>query len=469
MSRRRLLVMLLVLAGLCLAAPSNALAWGSGGGSAAGPGTHQWILAHANAFARAQGTAWVDMSVAASATLEPDSDPASSTDHDYDRWGAPFGTANSRVATLFAEAVAEYRSGDRAAASRSVGLLAHYYADVCDPLHTDDSAAEHAMSGSFERGVDWLLAGPSDAGWANYDGYQRITDPNAATVSAAGKAHASYSNLVSAYSAEGFDSRVSAIAMAGVDRATNGVADMIMSIQQAAVEVSASPNVMAHQGVASGGGYNFIFYTGSITRFDKSWNATGTIDHPVGWWNGFIEPHLGDGCYYDGKLYVVAENYPAVSFQQIIVYDAVTMQYLTKFWTHQPHEVSSVTVADLGDGNGPVLVVSSYFDSNKLFRYDLTDGTYLGTLPMSPAPALGIQGVASHDGMLYLGVSHGISAGRLYAVTPEGHTKLLYVRPVSGYHEGIDYDGENLLWLVDRVTDSHVYSLKLPSFLSTLP
>ncbi|MDR3687714.1 MAG: hypothetical protein P4L93_12250 [Coriobacteriia bacterium] len=469
MVRRRLLVMLFVVAGLCLATPSAALAWGSGGGRAAGPGTHQWILAKANAFARQQGTVWVDMSVAASATLEPDSDPANSTDHDYDRWGMPFGTANLRVATLYNQAVAQYRSGDRSAASRSVGLLAHYYADICDPLHTDDSAAEHAMSGRFESSVDWLLAGPVDASWATYDGYQRVTDPAAATVSAATNAHASYSALVSAYTAEGFDSRVSAIAKAGVNRAANGVADMIMSIQQAAVEVSSSPNVSAHQGVASGGGYYYIFYTGSITRFDQSWNATGTIDQPVGWWTGFIEPHLGDGCYYNGKLYVVAENYPAVTFQQIIVYDAVTMRYITKFWTHQPHEVSSVTVADVNDGNGPVLVVSSYFDSTQLFKYRIADGTYLGTIPLHPAPPAGIQGVAFRDGVLYLNVCPGFKIGKLYSATTDGTTKLLYVRPTLAYHEGLDYDGENLLWLVDRVTDSHVYSLKLPSFLSSLP
>jgi hypothetical protein len=270
--------------------------------------------------------------------------------------------------------------------------------------------------------------------------------------------------LLSSYSADGFDARARTVAQSGVNRAANGVADLIMSVQQAAVEVSSSPDVASHQGVASGGGFFYVFHTASISRYDQSWNATGTIDHPVGWWNGFIEPHLGDGCYYNGRLYVVAENYPSVTSQQIIVYDAAEMRYITRFWTHQPHEVSSVTVADLGDGV-PILVVSSYLDSGHLFKYGIEDGAYLGTIDLQPTPRLGIQGIAFRDGLLFLGVGRGRAPGYLYSATTTGQTKLIYTRQSLAYHEGLDFNGEHLLWLVDQLTERHVYSLSLPSFL----
>jgi hypothetical protein len=469
MARRWLVALLVVTAGLSFAAPQNALAWGSGGGSATGFGTHQWILRAGNRFARQQGANWVDMAVATSATLEPDLDPAEQPNSDYDRWGTSYGSADTGIAALYAEAVNSYRDGDREGASHDLGLLARYYADICDPLHTDDSPAEVGMAVPFERNVDWSLASPANSNWAVYDGYQRITNPAAAAVAIATKAHASYASLVSGYTREGFDSGVRSTAKTGVGRAANGIADMIMSIQQAAIEVSASPDVRSHQGVAAGGGYYFVIHTTKITRYDHSWNATGTIDHPVGWWNGFTQPHLGDGCYYDGNLYVVAENYPDVTNQQIMVFDATTLQFVRRFWTHQSHEVSSVTVADLGDGK-PVLVVSSYLDSTKLFKYGIEDGAYLGSLPLQPSPHIGLQAVTFHDGLLYLGVGKTYGTGYLYSATPSGQTKLLYTRQSPGDAEGLDFDGENLLWLIDRgVSGSWIFSLKLPEFLRTLP
>ncbi|HEY5539854.1 MAG TPA: hypothetical protein VIL41_00190 [Coriobacteriia bacterium] len=468
MARRWLLLVFAVAAGVALAAPQSALAWGSGGGNAKGSGTHQWILRTANRFARQDGANWVDMAVATSATIEPDLDPADKPNHDYDRWGMWYGSANTRIATLYAQAVESYRDGDRETASHALGLLAQYYADVCDPLHTDESPAEPRMARRFERNVDWLLANPANSNWAAYDGYQRITQPAAATVSIAAKAHGSYSSLVSEYSAQGFDSKVRSIAKTGVGRAANGIADMIMSIQQAAIEVTTSPNVSAHQGVASGGGFYYVFHTTRITRYDQSWNATGTIDHPVGWWNGFIEPHLGDGCYYDGKLFVVAENYPDISNQQIMVFDATTLRYIKRFWTYQHHEVSSVTVADLGDG--PVLVVSSFLDSTRLFTYRIEDGAYLGSLALQPSPHIGIQSVAFGDGLLYLCAGRSSGTGYLYAATPSGQTRLLYTRRSLGAHEGLDFYDGRLLWLVDRgVSGSLVYYLELPNFLYSLP
>jgi hypothetical protein len=183
---------------------------------------------------------------------------------------------------------------------------------------------------------------------------------------------------------------------------------------------------------------------------------------------GFTQRHLGDGCEHDGKIYVVAENYPAVTNQQILIFDAVTLDRLAAVPTGQTHEVASICVAP-GTGGADALWVASYNDSSGLFEYDL-DGNYLGEKLLSPVPRAGIQGVTFHDSTFYLAVGPKSGIGYLYSASVEGSTTLLYTRVSSGYHEGIDFDGDRLLWLVDKSrTGSRVQYMRLPAFLSTLP
>jgi hypothetical protein len=450
-------------------APATALAWGNGPNAGAGFGTHDWILTTANRFAVSQGTTWLDVDVATRASGEPDLISGDQRYHAYDRWGKHYGFAPTRVAALYSQAVTLYRNGDRAGASRAVGLLSHYYADVCEPLHTDDSKPETRMHGPFERVVDKMLRSPSSCrSWASYDGYGRASNPSAFTVSAAKYAHASYSNLVKTYKRHGFNKAVRAIARRSVNHAANGVADVIMSVQQDAIEATNSPNVSAHQGVAVGEDFYYIFHTDRITRYDRSWVATGTNDVPFEGLDGFTEPHLGDGCYHNGKLYVVAENWPAVTNQQILVFDANTLQRLAAIPTGKTHEVASICVAPNKDGTD-VFWIASYLDSTHLFQYDIDDCRYVGETTLSPAPLRGIQGIDYHDGQMYIACGASENVGFLYSASVEGSTTLLYTRRSPGAHEGLASDGNTLLWLVDQgATGSRVWYLRLPGFLATL-
>jgi hypothetical protein len=269
---------------------------------------------------------------------------------------------------------------------------------------------------------------------------------------------------VNNYVHHGFNAASVTIARQSANRAANGIADIVMSIQQDAVETTTSPNVSAHQGVAASPDFYYVFHTTAITRYDRSWNATGGNDDPLGSIPGLTQPHLGDGCYADGKLYVVAENYPEVSNQLILVFDAITLERLAVIPTGQSHEVSSIAVVP-GEGDHGVLYVASYLDSSHLFRYDVGDGSYLGQLDLSPVPRTGIQGIAYDGSQLYVAVGKTYGFGYIYAVAADGSTKLVYTRVSAGSHEGIEFDGGRLLWLIDRSTSgSRVRSLALPAF-----
>lgn len=446
-----------------------ALAWGNGPQAGAGFGTHDWIVANANRFAVSQGTLWLDVDVAVRASGEPDLIPGDQYYHAYDRWGKRYGNAPARVAWLYTQAVTRLRKGDRAGASRSVGLLSHYYADACDPLHTDDSKFEPRIHGRFERVIDRSLGSAgSRPSWARYDGYQRVKYASATTVAAAKTTHKSYASFVKEYRRHGFSSKVQATGKKSLARATNGIADIIMSIQQDAIEVAASPNVSAHQGVATGGDYYYVIHTDRITRYDRSWVATGTNAAPFDGLDGFTDPHLGDGCYRDGKLYVVAENYPNVSNQQILVFDASTLKRLDAIPTEPTHEVASICVAPNKDGKD-AFWIASYLDSSRLFEYSIDDCSYVGETALSPAPRRGIQGIEYHDGAMYIAVGASRDVGYLYSASVEGSTTLVCTRRSPGLHEGLAYDGDTLLWLIDgEPGGSRVRSLRFPDFFFTL-
>jgi hypothetical protein len=465
----RLIRLLIVATIWVLAVPPAALAWENGTPGGDGFGTQDWVLAAGNRLAVSQGTNWLDLDIALKATAEPDRTRGDQRYHFYDRWGKHYGYAHLRVALLYSQAVKLYRAGDREGASRKVGLLSHYYTDVCDPLHTDDSRAEAKMRSRFEGQIDRLLRSPNSySWWASHDGYTHVSNASSYTKSSASKAHKSYSALVRTYNRKGLKGTPVSLARKSVSLAANGIADLVMSIQQDAVEVSASPNVSAHQGVAVSDENYYIFHTTRITRYDRSWNATGTNTHPFDGLSGFTEPHLGDGCFYDGKLYVVAENWPAVTNQHILVFDAATLERLDAIPTGRTHEVAGVCVAPGTDGESS-LWVASFTDSKYLFEYKL-DGSYVGALPLSPAPQRGIQGIGYGNNQLYLSVGPYKGMGAVYSVSAEGSSSLLYTRRDVGHHEGIDLDGDQLLWLIDGGgTNSKVRFLRFPAFLTQAP
>ena len=132
--------------------------------------------------------------------------------HVYDVWGSAYGDAPKKVAEYYAKALTARKAGDWTAASRYVGLMAHYYADICNPIHTDQTDAEDRMHSSYETAAQkYTDAKGENAGWVTFDGYQATTDVVAFTRTTATASHRSYSALVKGYNSGGMNATVLSI------------------------------------------------------------------------------------------------------------------------------------------------------------------------------------------------------------------------------------------------------------------
>jgi hypothetical protein len=242
--RRAIPVLLSVLVLLLL--PASALGWANGSSGSDSFGTHDWALKEATDLAAAQGAFWVDLDVALPKTDDPDTVFHDTYYHVYDVWGSCYGNAPKQVAYYYEAARTALLQRDTAKASEAVGVLSHYYSDICNPLHTDQVATEDRMHSKYENVVQGFTSAPEENdSWVTFDGATPAQDAAAFTVKAATEAHADYSALVGTFTRSGFDAAVRAITIRSLDRASNGPADMIISLGAGALPPTPTPTPTA--------------------------------------------------------------------------------------------------------------------------------------------------------------------------------------------------------------------------------
>ena len=141
-----------MLAGL-VTAPAPAAAWSNGKGD--GYGTHDWIIDEGLRVLSDEDVSWFHRTTALVVSDDPDNvevvaNPARKIDHIY-RDGGVRGGAVQRITEHYAAAVQFHRDGVEAqeagdtagadaafdAASREIGLLAHFLGDLLQPYHTN--------------------------------------------------------------------------------------------------------------------------------------------------------------------------------------------------------------------------------------------------------------------------------------------------------------------------------------------
>ena len=227
MRRRLLPVVIALVASILFATP--AFAWSNGPNWGNGFGTHDWILYEAGRLAGSP--TWLKMSTALSRTDNPDMNFHDFWYHCYDRWGTHYGNSPKKVVEYFNKAVSAYKSKSYKTASIDVAYMSHYYADTLDPLHTDSTTAEKKMHSRWEEAVDSRLTYKGEhRSWIHYDGYQTVSSVSAKTISGARYAHQFYTSLVKNYNASRYNSAVSSITRKCLNKAVNGLADLIRQI-----------------------------------------------------------------------------------------------------------------------------------------------------------------------------------------------------------------------------------------------
>ncbi|MGA2555963.1 MAG: hypothetical protein ABSG04_06785 [Verrucomicrobiota bacterium] len=213
-------------------------------------------------------------------------------------------------------------------------------------------------------------------------------------------------------------------------------------------EISVSPDVKSHQGYATDGTNHFTFDNQVIYKWqgDQKWTSMMSNNAPFAGLTGLN--HFGDGDYFEGKLYIVAELWASCANftnQSILVFDAAS---LARLEVHnvaaQGHEVAGLAIAP-DDGPRGIIYVASYCDGSRIFKYDLRTFEYLGPLPLS-RPLSNLQGVAWHGGRFYAPED----GGDLYTFASDGRVSLLYHDTHNGSHEGLKCAGLGLRWLIDE-------------------
>lgn len=163
--------------------------------------------------------------------------------------------------------------------------------------------------------------------------------------------------------------------------------------------------------------------------------------------------HMGDGDYYDGRVYGVIEHWTGCQNPSgpiyIATFDAQTLQ----------GEDHVEITADLPEASGIAIdpssseaIVTSFCDANNLYVYNMSDWKLQRKIPLK-IPVHGIQGAAWRDGFLYIAQTN----GALYGLRLEDNEmRFLFQASMKGEFEGPDFHTDQLRWLVNRADGKHI-------------
>jgi len=221
------------------------------------------------------------------------------------------------------------------------------------------------------------------------------------------------------------------------------------------VKIDESIDVDCHQGVAASENYYYTFHTDRIDKRSKNdWSIVSQNTDPFAGMSGV--DHVGDGCYYNNKLYIPVEHWTSctdTSNQTIAIYDADTLELLEHHdISDHASEASSIAI----DSENKIIYVSNYCNG-KIYKFDLNTFDYLGEFDTHIST---IQGIAfTNRGTLLVSVDN---LGRLYEIDTNGNIISSVASVSAGLaSEGvaIDTDG-SILWLQDDGTNQYVYVYK---------
>lgn len=164
--------------------------------------------------------------------------------------------------------------------------------------------------------------------------------------------------------------------------------------------------VDGRQGVASDGKAYFVSGSKALYKYSMSGELLLSNTSPFEGLDGAMN-HLGDIDVYQGELYAGAENFVDGRGQniQIVIYDLETLKVKRSI----PWEASSGQVEVCGiavDTLNQCIWLADWLQGERLYRYDLNTGDYLGYMSLDPVP-FQIQGINVAGESLYLTADDG--------------------------------------------------------------
>ncbi|MEA3431081.1 MAG: hypothetical protein U9R01_00145 [candidate division WOR-3 bacterium] len=166
--------------------------------------------------------------------------------------------------------------------------------------------------------------------------------------------------------------------------------------------------VPGRQGIASDGDYYYVSCSKALYKCDKNGKTLLANKEPFKTFpKEAVCNHIGDIDYYNGELYIGAEEFKeGRGFNiQIAIYDAKTLKYKRSI----PFDEKSGQIEVCGMTVDPIRKVawmSDWCSGRYLYQYDLTTGTYIGKLHLQPPPERQ-QGVYYYDGNLFITADDG--------------------------------------------------------------
>lgn len=164
--------------------------------------------------------------------------------------------------------------------------------------------------------------------------------------------------------------------------------------------------VAGRQGIAVDEGYYYVSGSTALYKYRKDGTLVLENTHPF---DGLDLPanHIGDIDVYNGEIYAGIETFvDGVGTNiQVAVYDASTLKWKRSIsWNPDSGQVEVCSLAvDAPHGR---VWMADWVQGTHLYCYNLSDGSYVGKVALSPVPRLQ-QGILYSDGKMFISCDDG--------------------------------------------------------------
>ena len=260
------------------------------------------------------------------------------------------------------------------------------------------------------------------------------------------------------------------------DTLSNDIENINVKADSYEYVLTSRKEVIGRQGIAY---YNDVYYVSgdsTLTSYNSNWkiiNGSETVLDKI----DLEVNHISDIDVYNDEIYAGVEYFSSEVIKNLViaVYDIHTFK-LNRIYNIEPSsgqlEISGVTI----DPKTNSIWTSCWVvgeTGNYLYRYNLTDGSYIGKYRLKEPPR-SVQGIAYFDGYIYMTADDSYDQpDHIYKVKPDVKSKefpVVLEKTMDGLNfvaeiEGLTFDKNNRRLLVISNISSHIIN---PSYTENL-